>query len=92
MKEIIVSIGSSFNNNEGTGKSSKKLTAFVLVLCVFTAHIKWIATGDFSQLIPVLTVDYGFIAVLFGINEYGKGKTIIPSPSEQRENKIHQDN
>lgn len=71
MKEFINNILSSLNNKPD-GYSGKKLTAFALVVCVLAAHIKWITLGDFSQLIPVLTCDYAFISVLFGINEYGK--------------------
>lgn len=71
MKRIIENLILSLDNRGG-GFSGKKLTAFSLVLCVIVAHIKWIALGDFTQLISVLTVDFGFIAVLFGINEYGK--------------------
>jgi len=71
MKEFIHNILASLNN-KAEGYSGKKLTAFSLVVCVLVAHIKWITLGDFSQLIPVLTCDYAFISVLFGINEYGK--------------------
>ena len=71
MKEFINNILASLNN-KSEGYSGKKLTAFALVVCTLAAHIKWITLGDFSQLIPVLTCDYAFISVLFGINEYGK--------------------
>lgn len=59
-------------DNKNTGFSGKKLTAFAIVVCVIIAHVKWIALGNFDQLEMVLGIDYGFIAVLFGINEYGK--------------------
>lgn len=71
MKEFISNLIASFNN-KGDGFSSKKLTAFTLVSCVVAAHIKWIALADFSQLVPVLTCDFAFISVLFGINVYDK--------------------
>lgn len=71
MREFINNILASLNN-KSEGYSGKKLTAFALVVCTLAAHIKWITLGDFSQLIPVLTCDYAFISVLFGINEYGK--------------------
>lgn len=71
MKEFISNILGSLNN-EKKGFSGKKLTAFSIVACVIAAHIKWICLADFSQLISVLTCDYAFISVLFGINEYGK--------------------
>jgi hypothetical protein len=67
MKEFIKNIIQSLNN-DSSGFSGKKLTAVTIVACIFVAHIKWITLGDFSQLISVLTVDYGFVALLFGIN------------------------
>lgn len=72
MKEIISNILNAFNNIEKKGFSAKKLTAFIITTCCVVAHIKWIALGDFKQLEMVLTIDYTFIATLFGINEYGK--------------------
>ena len=71
LEELYNSLIASLDN-KATGFSGKKLTAFALVICVIIAHIKWIALADFSQLIAVLTCDYAFISVLFGINEYGK--------------------
>jgi hypothetical protein len=71
MKQIIDKLVNSFDNNN-LGFSSKKLTAFVIVLCVVSAHIKWLSLGNFSQLEMVLTIDFTFIATMFGINEYGK--------------------
>ncbi len=74
MKELINNVLNSFNN-ENNGFSAKKLSAFSIILCVIAAHIKWLSLGDFSQLIPVITADYFFIATMFGINEYGKIKS-----------------
>jgi hypothetical protein len=73
MKEILNKLVNSFDNNN-LGFSSKKLTAFVIVLCVVSAHIKWLSLGNFTQLEMVLTIDFTFIATMFGINEYGKKK------------------
>lgn len=72
MKELFNNILNSFNNKLDTGYSAKKMTAFSIVVCVLAAHIKWITLGDFKQLEMVLTIDYTFVATLFGINEYGK--------------------
>lgn len=55
-------------HNYPSGWSSKKLTALAITLCVIAAHVKWMATGDFSQLTTVLTIDFGFILTLYGIN------------------------
>ena len=61
-------------DNQQKGFSGKKLTALCIVVCVIAAHVKWIAMGDFTQLEMVLTIDYAFIATLFGINTYDKMK------------------
>ena len=74
MKELISNILNSFNN-EANGFSGKKLSAFSIIICVLVAHGKWITLGNFDQLEMVLTIDFGFIATMFGINEYGKIKS-----------------
>ena len=71
MKEILKNILASFDNDT-KGYSSKKLTALTIIILVSIIHIKWITLGDFSQLEMVLTIDFTFIATMFGINEYGK--------------------
>jgi hypothetical protein len=52
------------------GFSARKLTAFVIVTCVITAHIKWLSLGELTQLGEVLIIDYSFIAALFGMTTY----------------------
>lgn len=74
MKEIFDNILKSFNNKE-EGYSSRKLTAFVITFLVVIAHIKWLALGDFTHLEMVLTIDYSFIAALFGMTTYHSIKT-----------------
>jgi len=74
MKEIIDNIIDSFKNNE-KGYSSRKLTAFAITVMVVIIHIKWITLGNFSQLELVLTIDYSFIAALFGMTTYHAIKT-----------------
>lgn len=71
MKELIQNILSSLNN-KSEGFSGKKLTAFTITGCIVAAHIKWITLGDFTQLTTVLTIDYGTILMLFGINVVDK--------------------
>lgn len=71
MREILKNILASFDNDT-KGYSSKKLTALTIIVLVSIIHIKWITLGDFSQLEMVLTIDFTFIATMFGINEYGK--------------------
>jgi len=69
MKELINNVLKSFNGN-AEGYSSRKLTAFAIILCVIAIHIKWLTLGNLSQLEMVLTIDYGFIAALFGMTTY----------------------
>ena len=83
MKEIMKNILKSFDTNEG-GFSARKLTAFVIVVMVIITHIKWLTLGNLTQLEMVLTIDYGFIAALFGMTTYHslKTKTTKDIPSE----------
>lgn len=78
MKQILTNILGTFNNKED-GWSAKKVTAFVLVVCVVSAHVKWIAISDYEKFMShfemVLTIDFGFVLTLFGINEYSKKQT-----------------
>ena len=67
MKKILEKLSQSFDNGDA-GFSSKKLTAFSIVVCVLVAHCKWIAMGNFEQLEMVLTIDFSFISLLYGIN------------------------
>lgn len=69
MKEIIDNILKSFNTKR-EGYSSRKLTAFVIVLLVIIIHIKWLMLGNLTQLEMVLSIDYAFIAALFGMTTY----------------------
>jgi len=74
MKEIMNNILKSFNTKR-EGYSSRKLTAFVIVLLVIITHIKWLTLGNLAQLEMVLSIDYGFIAALFGMTTYHSIKT-----------------
>jgi hypothetical protein len=74
MKEIYQNILKSFNTKR-EGFSSRKLTAFVIILLVIIVHIKWITLGDLNDIGTVLTIDYGFVAALFGMTTYHSIKT-----------------
>jgi hypothetical protein len=83
MKKILNHLINSFNNgNEGF--SSKKLTAFAVMLCVVAAHVKWITLGDFSELEVVLTIDFSFVSVLYGINVADKNFNPGQSGSDEK--------
>ena len=73
MKKIFVDLYSGIKGSLDTtdsGFSARKLTGFAIVACVIAAHIKWLTLGDLSNLEMVLTIDYGFIATLFGLTTY----------------------
>lgn len=74
MKQIYENILKSFNTKR-EGFSSRKLTAFVIILLVVIVHIKWITLGDLNDIGTVLTIDYGFVAALFGMTTYHSIKT-----------------
>jgi len=69
MKKILDDLLNSFKTNE-EGFSSKKLTAFVLIVLVIIVHTKWLMIGNLTQLEMVLTIDYTFIAALFGLTTW----------------------
>lgn len=63
--------------------SSRKLTAYAVSICIIAAHIKWLTLGDLSNLEMVLTIDYGFIAALFGMTTYSSIKMKENKPDEK---------
>lgn len=69
MKKILSDLIDSFRMNE-VGFSSRKLTAFVILILVMVIHIKWIMAGNFSDIEMVLTIDYAFISALFGMTTF----------------------
>jgi len=59
----------SLDIKEG-GFSARKIVAFIIVFLVVIIHIKWLTLGNLTQLEMVLTIDYSFIAALFGMTTY----------------------
>ncbi len=91
MKDIIKQLYDKFIgslDNSMNGFSSRKLTAFVLIAVVIAIHIKWLALGDFSNLEMVLTIDYAFIASLFGMTTYQSMKSQPKSSSSTTEEQV----
>lgn len=74
MKKFLSDVLDSFKITE-TGLSSRKLTAFVIVVLVIIIHVKWLMSGNLSQLEMVLTIDYAFISALFGMTTFTSIKT-----------------
>lgn len=75
MTKFLHYIQSAFDTHS-KGASAKKLSAFVVMLCVTVAHIAWIKKcfleNDFSLLTTVLPIDYAFVLALYGITSYDK--------------------
>lgn len=69
MKKILKELVDSFRMTE-SGFSSRKLTAFVIILLVIIVHIKWLMLGNLTQLEMVLTIDYAFVSALFGLTTF----------------------
>ncbi len=81
MKEILKNILNSFTTN-ADGYSSRKLTAFIIIICVVAVHIKWLTLGNLTQLEMVLTIDYSFIATLFGMTTWSSIKLNIDNKNK----------
>lgn len=73
LNELWAGIIGGFDSTD-KGFSTKKLAAFTVIICIVSAHIKWIALGDFNQLELVLTIDYAFVCACFGLNTIQKIK------------------
>lgn len=75
-------------DNDKRGFSGKKLTALALTYCIVQLHEYYASYAflhkDFSILPLVLGADFGFLTLLFGLNEYSK-KRLEPEakPTEQ---------
>jgi len=54
----------SFYNKIEEGMSSRKLTAFALMLCVAYCHIRFV---DASVVVEIIIIDLSFILLLLGI-------------------------
>lgn len=74
MKDFLNKLLSGLDNHT-KGFSARKLSAFVVILCIIAAHIKWITLGNFDDLDMVLTIDYGFISLCLGMTTYESIKT-----------------
>lgn len=63
----------SFENNK-SGLSSRKLTAFVIVAMYSFAHMKWALScyknNDYSLLPEILMIDASFILALLGLTTW----------------------
>lgn len=71
-------VGASLDTDT-KGMSARKASAFVIIVCVLAAHVAWLRNAfnnnDFSLLTSVLTIDYGFIALLLGLTTWSTLKS-----------------
>lgn len=84
MKKILIYIFSALDTHS-KGASGRKLSAFIIILCVIATHIKWITLGDFNNLEMVLTIDFAFIAGALGMTTY---ETITKMKEENKQANI----
>lgn len=74
MKDFIKKIVASLDTTTKDGFSARKLSAFMVMICVLAAHIAWLKKAflenDFNLLSEVLLIDYGFISVCLGMTTY----------------------
>ncbi len=69
MKQIINSLLNSLDNKKDNGWSGKKLTIVSIMGCVVFGHYKFFNSENWIQnFVAVLTIDFGTILTLFGIN------------------------
>lgn len=61
------------------GFSARKVSAAIVMLCVFVAHIAWIKrafmTDNFTLMESILAIDYAFVAACLGMTTYERIKT-----------------
>lgn len=81
MKDFINNIISALDNHS-QGFSARKLSAFVIIIMVIIAHVKWFKSDHWEYLDGVLALDFGFISVCLGMTTIEAIKT--KSPDENK--------
>jgi len=75
MDKIIDRLVDTFKAGERKGISSRKITAFVIMVLVVSAHIIAFTKQNFLQyIIEILLADYAMVAALFGLTTYESQK------------------
>ena len=69
LKEIIENILNSFKNNKD-GFSSRKLSAFIVIILVIITHIKWYNSDKWEYLGEVLAFDFTFVLACLGLTTW----------------------
>lgn len=78
---IIDTVAHSFNGGK-KGASAKKLTSFVIVICIVVLHIEYLRFFDIHYLLEVLAADMAFVLTLFGIGTVEKVRNVAPKNDE----------
>lgn len=69
MKQFINNLLNSLDNKKDNGFSGKKLTIVSIMACILYGHYKFFNSENWVQnFVAVLTVDFGTILTLFGLN------------------------
>lgn len=69
MKQFINNILNSLDNKKDNGFSGKKLTIVSIMACILYGHYKFFNSENWVQnFVAVLTVDFGTIITIFGLN------------------------
>lgn len=95
MKQFFIKIQGAFDTQAGNGFSARKLSAFVIIVCILASHFSWLKHAytkeDYTLLTEVLFIDYGFIAALLGMTTYEgitRKKLETKTENENNENKV----
>lgn len=83
MKEFLRKIIGSFDVHSKQVFSARKLSAFVVIVMIVIAHVKWFKSDRWEYLGEVLTLDFGFICVCLGMTTYENIKTKTTTKNEE---------
>lgn len=69
-------------DNQPKGFSSRKLSAFAVMVMVVVLHIKWFKSAQWQYIEMILGLDYGFVLTCFGINTWQRIKEKEKKPDD----------
>lgn len=92
MKNFLKYLQSSFDTHS-KGASARKLSAFWVVVLITMLHVWWLRHAyrkeDFSLLMSILTLDFGFVALALGLTTF---ETITKLKNKKDESNTPADN
>lgn len=83
MNEFFQKLIGTLDTHSKGSFSARKVSAFIVVLLVIIAHIKWFNSDRWEYLEGVLALDYGFIAVCLGLTTYEAIKKNKTEPTNE---------